>query len=124
MLQMKGVSKVYRTEMVDTRALHGIDLEVGAGEFVAVTGPSGSGKTTFLNIAGLLEELTGGEYRLDGVDVKHLDDSTRSSRSGWRRGCAITLPSCLAVSNSASRSRARSPAIRSCCSLTSRPATS
>jgi putative ABC transport system ATP-binding protein len=60
MLQMKGVSKVYRTEMVETRALHGIDLEVGAGEFVAVTGPSGSGKTTFLNIAGLLEELTAG----------------------------------------------------------------
>ena len=78
MLQMKAVSKVYRTEMVETRALHGIDLEVGAGEFVAVTGPSGSGKTTFLNIAGLLEELTAGEYRLDGVDVKHLDDRARS----------------------------------------------
>src|SRR5580704_4352472 len=78
MLQMKGVSKVYRTEMVETRALHGIDLEVGAGEFVAVTGPSGSGKTTFLNIAGLLEELTAGEYLLDGVNVKQLDDRARS----------------------------------------------
>ena len=78
MLEMKNLSKVYRTAMVETHALRGIDLVVGTGEFVAVTGPSGSGKTTFLNIAGLLEELTGGEYRLDGVDVKQLDDRARS----------------------------------------------
>jgi putative ABC transport system ATP-binding protein len=45
---------------------------------VAVTGPSGSGKTTFLNIAGLLEEFTGGEYWLDGVDVRGLNDNARS----------------------------------------------
>ncbi len=81
MLHMKKVSKVYRTEMVETHALRELDLEVKAGEFVAVTGPSGSGKTTFLNIAGLLEELTSGEYNLDGVDVKKLDDRARSRRS-------------------------------------------
>jgi putative ABC transport system ATP-binding protein len=78
MLHMKDVSKVYRTEMVETHALRNLDLEVNAGEFVAVTGPSGSGKTTFLNIAGMLEELTGGSYKLDGVDVKSLDDKARS----------------------------------------------
>ena len=78
MLQMKRVSKVYRTEMVETHALRELDLEVKTGEFVAVTGPSGSGKTTFLNIAGLLEELSTGEYNLDGVDVKKLDDKARS----------------------------------------------
>jgi len=78
MLHMKNVSKVFRTEMVETHALRALDLEVNAGEFVAVTGPSGSGKTTFLNIAGLLEELSSGEYRLDGVDVKSLDDRARS----------------------------------------------
>ena len=78
MLQMKNISKVYRTSMVETHALRGINLEVREGEFVAITGPSGSGKTTFLNIAGLLEELTGGEYMLDGVDVKKLDDRARS----------------------------------------------
>jgi putative ABC transport system ATP-binding protein len=78
MFQMRDVSKVYRTEVVETHALRDLSLEVRAGEFVAVTGPSGSGKTTFLNIAGLLEELTGGEYLLDGVDVKKLDDRARS----------------------------------------------
>jgi putative ABC transport system ATP-binding protein len=78
MLHMKDVSKVYRTAMVETHALRGLSLEVRDGEFVAVTGPSGSGKTTFLNIAGLLEELTGGAYLLDGVDVGRLDDRARS----------------------------------------------
>ncbi|MFT3695288.1 MAG: ABC transporter ATP-binding protein [Kofleriaceae bacterium] len=78
MLHMKDVSKVFRTEMVETHALRDLTLEVGPGEFVAVTGPSGSGKTTFLNIAGLLEEHTGGEYKLDGIDVRNLDDRARS----------------------------------------------
>jgi len=78
MLHMQDVSKVYRTAMVETHALRNLSLEVRAGEFVAVTGPSGSGKTTFLNIAGLLEELTGGRYVLDGVDVRNLDDRARS----------------------------------------------
>jgi putative ABC transport system ATP-binding protein len=78
MLHMKDVSKVYRTEMVETHALRDLTLEVRDGEFVAVTGPSGSGKTTFLNIAGLLEELSDGDYTLDGVNVKQLDDRARS----------------------------------------------
>ncbi len=78
MFEMKNVSKVFCTAMVETHALRGFDLAVREGEFLAVTGPSGSGKTTFLNIAGLLEELTGGTYRLDGVDVKQLDDQARS----------------------------------------------
>ncbi len=68
MLKMSGLSKVYRTELVETYALRDFNLEVKEGEFVAVTGPSGSGKTTFLTIAGLLEAFTGGTYQLDGVD--------------------------------------------------------
>ncbi|MFZ2235199.1 MAG: ABC transporter ATP-binding protein, partial [Dokdonella sp.] len=56
------------------------------GEFVAVTGPSGSGKTTFLNIAGLLEEFTSGEFTLDGVDVKGLDDNGRSKLRNEKLG--------------------------------------
>jgi putative ABC transport system ATP-binding protein len=78
MLKMQSLSKVYRTEMVETYALRHFDLSVGAGEFVAVTGPSGSGKTTFLTIAGLLEAFTSGRYELDGVDVSGMNDDQRS----------------------------------------------
>ncbi|PNS09016.1 ABC transporter ATP-binding protein [Solilutibacter silvestris] len=78
MLDMKQITKVYRTEVVETHALRAFDLHVGDGEFVAVTGPSGSGKTTFLNIAGLLENFTGGDYFLDGENVKGLSDDARS----------------------------------------------
>ncbi|MBT9597662.1 MAG: ABC transporter ATP-binding protein [Vitreoscilla sp.] len=78
MLTMKSLSKVYRTEMVETYALRDFNLEVRPGEFVAVTGPSGSGKTTFLTIAGLLEAFSGGSYQLDGVDVSRMGDDQRS----------------------------------------------
>ncbi|MBS0376793.1 MAG: ABC transporter ATP-binding protein [Proteobacteria bacterium] len=78
MLDMQHISKVYRTELVETHALRDLNLTVAEGEFVAVTGPSGSGKTTFLNIAGLLESADGGHYRLDGVDVGSLGDDARA----------------------------------------------
>jgi putative ABC transport system ATP-binding protein len=78
MLKMTGLSKAYRTEVVETYALREFDLSVAQGEFVAVTGPSGSGKTTFLTIAGLLEAPTAGRYELDGVDVSALGDDERS----------------------------------------------
>ncbi len=78
MLKMTNVSKIYRTDTVETHALREFSLTVEEGEFVSVTGPSGSGKTTFLNIAGLLEELTSGSYELDGRDISSLDDKQRS----------------------------------------------
>ena len=78
MLNMTHVSRVYRTDTVETHALRDFSLYVDEGEFVAVTGPSGSGKTTFLNIAGLLEDLTSGTYELDGRDVSSLSDNERS----------------------------------------------
>ena len=78
MLCMKNISKIYRTESVETHALREFSLTVDEGEFVSVSGPSGSGKTTFLNIAGLLEEFTSGVYELDGNDVTNLNDSARS----------------------------------------------
>ena len=78
MLKMTHLSKVYRTEVVETYALRDFSIHVREGEFVAVTGPSGSGKTTFLTIAGLLEEFTGGAYQLDGVDVQGMNDDARS----------------------------------------------
>ena len=78
MLSMQHISKVYRTDLVETHALRDFSLEVSDGEFVAVTGPSGSGKTTFLNIAGLLESFTSGTYLLDDQDVSKLNDNERS----------------------------------------------
>ena len=78
MLKMINVSKVYRTSTVETHALREFSLTVDEGEFLSVTGPSGSGKTTFLNIAGLLEELSGGSYELDGRDISSLSDAERS----------------------------------------------
>src|SRR5258706_2558120 len=78
MLKMTHLSKAYRTEVVETYALRDFSIHVREGEFVAVTGPSGSGKTTFLTIAGLLEEFSGGEYQLDGADVRGLNDNQPS----------------------------------------------
>ena len=78
MLEMQNLSKVYRTELLETHALRDFSLKVEPGEFVAVTGPSGSGKTTFLNVTGLLETFETGTYRLDGDDVSRLDDDARS----------------------------------------------
>ncbi|HSX58893.1 MAG TPA: ABC transporter ATP-binding protein [Tahibacter sp.] len=78
MLKMNHLSKVYRTHLIETHALRDFSIHVREGEFVAVTGPSGSGKTTFLNIAGLLEEFSGGEFWVDGVDVRGMNDDQRS----------------------------------------------
>ena len=78
MLNMQNISKVYRTESVETHALRDFSLHVEEGEFVSVTGPSGSGKTTFLNVAGLLEESSHGVYELDGRSVSSLSDAERS----------------------------------------------
>ena len=86
MLRMTNLSKVYRTHMIETHALRGFDIHVKKGEFVAVTGPSGSGKTTFLNIAGLLETFSSGEYVLDGVNVNGMDDNARSKLRNEKLG--------------------------------------
>ncbi|HJN52995.1 MAG: ABC transporter ATP-binding protein [Pseudomonadales bacterium] len=78
MLSMSDITKIFRTELVETHALRGFNLEVAEGDFVSISGPSGSGKTTFLNIAGLLETFESGTYEMDGQDVSKLNDRERS----------------------------------------------
>jgi putative ABC transport system ATP-binding protein len=78
MLSMQNISKIYRTELIETHALVEVNFEVNEGDFIAVTGPSGSGKTTFLNLTGLLEPFDKGQYFLDGQDVSKLNDSQLS----------------------------------------------
>jgi len=75
---MTNVSRIYRNDTIQTHALRDFSLEVTAGEFVAVTGPSGSGKSTFLNVAGLLDTFDQGDYTLDGISVKNLNDDDLS----------------------------------------------
>jgi len=86
MLSMKNISKVYQTEKVQTHALRDFNLEVKEGEFIAVTGPSGSGKTTFLNIAGMLEPFSSGEFMLDDVNVGTLSDNERADLRNQKIG--------------------------------------
>jgi putative ABC transport system ATP-binding protein len=75
MIDLRGIAKIFRTDIIETYALRDFDLNVGAGEFVAISGHSGSGKTTLLNVCGLLEEFDTGGYRLDGEDVQSLTDN-------------------------------------------------
>jgi len=74
LLELRDVTKDYRTGQVVVNALRGIDLTVANGEFMAIVGPSGSGKSTLMHILGCLDRPTSGSFRLAGVDVATLDD--------------------------------------------------
>lgn len=75
MIELQGIIKrFYIGQPNELEILHGIDLKVNRGEFVSIVGASGSGKTTMMNIIGILDRPTEGEYMLDGVDVAHAKD--------------------------------------------------
>jgi putative ABC transport system ATP-binding protein len=74
MLKLENVGKSYRTSEVETRALDGVSLEIGAGEFVAVMGPSGCGKSTLLNVLGLLDSPSDGDYWFFGENVARYSE--------------------------------------------------
>jgi putative ABC transport system ATP-binding protein len=74
MVQLQDVSKVYRTDRIETLALDAVCLDIAAGEFVSVMGPSGCGKSTLLNLMGLLDEPTSGAIRFDGDAIESYRD--------------------------------------------------
>ncbi|MGN0057538.1 MAG: ABC transporter ATP-binding protein [Phocaeicola plebeius] len=83
MIRIENLTKIFRTEEVETIALNGVSLQVAEGEFVAIMGPSGCGKSTLLGILGLLDSPTGGRYWLDGREVGQLKENDRTL---FRRG--------------------------------------
>jgi len=75
MIKIQDMTKVYGTGDATVRALDGVSLEIGRGEWVSITGPSGSGKSTLMHIIGCLDTPTSGEYRLNEVEVSGMDDA-------------------------------------------------
>ena len=83
MIRTENLTRIFRTEEVETIALNGVNIEVEDGEFIAIMGPSGCGKSTLLNILGLLDSPTEGKYWLNNEDVGHLKERERTA---YRKG--------------------------------------
>ena len=83
MIRTENLTRIFRTEEVETIALNGVYIEVEDGEFIAIMGPSGCGKSTLLNILGLLDSPTEGKYWLNNEEVGHLKERDRTA---YRKG--------------------------------------
>ena len=83
MIRTENLTRIFRTEEVETIALNGVNIEVEDGEFIAIMGPSGCGKSTLLNILGLLNSPTEGKYWLNNEEVGHLKERERTA---YRKG--------------------------------------
>ena len=104
LIQMQGIRKSYYIgQPNELEILHGIDLTVYPGEFVAIVGESGSGKSTLMNIIGVLDKPTAGEYVLDGVNIHDADDNDLAAIRNRKIGFVFQnynlLPKTTAVEN-------------------------
>lgn len=75
MLELKNITKLYRTDEVETAALNNVNIEIESGEFVAIMGPSGCGKSTLLNIVGMLDNPTSGDYVFLGENISTYNEN-------------------------------------------------
>ncbi len=105
LLELRGICKRFSLGEKQVEILHGVDIDVRAGEFVAIMGPSGSGKTTCLEILGALSRPTEGSYSFEGQPVHHLDDDSladlRARRMGFVFQTFNLMPRMSAVRNAA-----------------------
>jgi len=103
MIKISHVSKVYKTDIIETTALMDVSFEIKKGEFVAIMGPSGSGKSTLMHILGALDTPTSGDYLLDGEKVSQLSDDEladiRNRKIGFIFQAYNLLPRLTAIKN-------------------------
>jgi putative ABC transport system ATP-binding protein len=103
MITVKNLSKIYKTDSVETLAVDNISFKIDKGEFVAIMGPSGSGKSTLMHILGALDIPTSGTYILDGSDISRLNDDAlaeiRNKKIGFVFQAYNLLPRTTALRN-------------------------